>query len=276
MLKAQLRPLGYTAENEESLQIRRIGDAAWPRADILIADATPQRSASSAYPTVPEIEAMALGELVELDEERDYPYQAIAIFKIKPNLLPDRPVAWIELLSPSNKGGGIDARTYNVKRRELLQGGMVFVELDYLHETPPTFWRLPDYTSDEPNSHAYRVLVLDPRPDVIEGRAYRQEFDVDTPIPPLKIPLLDQDVLAFDLGLSYERLFAEAFYGDNVDYTQLPMHFERYSPTDQTHVVRRMLAILKAKQANADLETGPFPVEEITLEDGLSQLRAMV
>src|SRR5215207_3466591 len=44
LLKAKLRPLGYTADIEESLQIRRLGDTTgYLRADIAVYDLNPQR-----------------------------------------------------------------------------------------------------------------------------------------------------------------------------------------------------------------------------------------
>ena len=94
---------------------------------------------------------MALEELIDEEEDKEHPYSAIGIYE-RPSASGE-PVAWIDLLSPSNKGGSLDARTYRDKRRPLLLNGVVLVELDYLHETPPTFWRLADYTQNEPNAH---------------------------------------------------------------------------------------------------------------------------
>jgi hypothetical protein len=274
LLKAQLIPMGYTAEIEESLQIRRFGDAPrQPKADIYVSDLHPPRSATSF--AIPDTPALELLELLEEEEDKEHPFSAIAVYGRAPGLQPGEPIAWIELLSPTNKGGTVDAESYRNKRRELLREGLVFVELDYLHETPPTFWRLPDYSRREPKSHAYRIVVLDPRPTIAEGRAYRYEFDVDSQIPAAAIPLNAGDVIRFDFDMAYQRTFEEALYGYDLVYSELPPNFERYSPADQQRIAARMLAVLEAARDGIDLETGPFPVKDIPLEQALEQISTL-
>lgn len=152
---------------------------------------------------------------------------------------------------------------------------MTTSQLDYLHETPPTFWRLADYTQNEPNTHAYRIVVLDPRPNFKAGRAYLREFDVDAPIPPMTIPLNAGDKLEFDFGRVSQKSYEEILYGYDMDYTELPMNFDRYSKADQRRIAARMLSVLEAACNGVDLESGPFPVKDIELEAALAQIEIL-
>lgn len=66
---------------------------------------------------------------------------------------------------------------------------------------------------------------------------------------------------------------SEKEYGlETVDYQQMPHNFQRYSASDQTRIVARMLAVLNAHQQGLSLENAP-PVENISLAAGLEQLK---
>jgi hypothetical protein len=241
LLKAQLLPMGYTTEIEPSLQIRRVDDSRdWPESDVTIYDLLRER-----LPVMTPPASSASGLLVPLTlmiEEHalsEKPYGAVAVYEYIPRKR-DRgePVAWIELLSPANKGKSEDAATYTQKRHTILESGIVFIEIDYLHETPPTFPRLANYSLQLPNgnnrsanhrqAHPYRLIVLDPRPDLRKGQAYLAEFDVDDPIPTMPIPLNAGDQLHFDFGLPYRKTLEEELYGlEFFDYRALPQRFNR-------------------------------------------------
>jgi hypothetical protein len=271
MLKAQLLPMGYTAETEESLQIRRIADQpAYPLADILITERTRQRAPVSA-PTTTGAATLTVEDFVELEEDSEHPYYAIAIYERLINEK-DRPVAWIELLSPTNKGRSLDAYAYRAKRTELLRNGLVFVEIDYLHESPPTFERLADYSTHAAGSHPYRIVVLDPRPNFHAGPVFLHEFDVDATIPTVEIPLSDNDRLRFDFDAAYQQTFTTALYGYDMDYRQLPLNFQRYSQADQQRIAARMVTVLAAAQQGVDLEKGPLPAQDVPLSTALETL----
>jgi uncharacterized protein DUF4058 len=265
-LKAQLLPLGYTAEIEESLQVRRVGDdlPRRPRSDILIRDLDLQRAASSGVSN--GVQTIALGELVEEEEDLDHPYSAIGLYERTPDFQPGEPVGWVELLSPTNKGDTKDAYTYLAKRRLMMEQGLVFVEIDYLHETSPTFERLPDYSRREDGAHPYRIAIMDPRPEYHWTQVNLQELDVDTPVPKMEIPLNRGDKLAFDFGVVYRKTFEEALYGYDMDYTELPQNFDRYSTDDQQRIERRMAAVAHAFERGDDLEQGPFPASGSQME----------
>ncbi len=258
-LKAQLIPMGYTAETEASLQIRRIADRERRRSQ----PTSPFNATGAATLTVEDF--------VEVEEDSNHPYYAIAIYERLVNA-EAQPVAWIELLSPTNKGRTLDAYTYRAKRTELLRNGLVFVEIDYLHESPPTFERLADYSAQAQTAHPYRIVVLDPRPDFHTGPVFLHEFDVDQAIPTVTIPLIGRDQLAFDFDAAYQKTFTDALYGYDLDYRQLPLNFQRYSQADQGRIAAKMVAVLEAVQHGVDLETGPLRAVEMELSAALAQI----
>lgn len=273
-LKAQLIPMGYTAEVEESLQIRRLDDSVGkPRADVLISDLEAKRPSQPPISGAPAVQTMTFAELLGEDELSDAPFRAVAIRERKPETVKrGDPVAWIELLSPSNKGDSHDADLYQRKRLDMLIGGLVFVEIDYLHESPPTFSTILDYSQGKTGAHPYRIIVIDPRPVLEKGPTLLVSFDVDKAIPKVKIPLNAGEALEFDFGVPYRKTFQEALYGYDVDYRHLPLNFDRYQPADQTHIAARMLRVLKAAQQGLDLEQGSFPVEPLPLAEALRQI----
>jgi hypothetical protein len=275
-LRADLLPLGYVAEIEESLQIRRVGHdvPTRPRGDVVIYDPDPARAARSATSTSA---TLTVADLLT-DEETDHPYFAVTLHPLGPDLTPGEAVAWIELLSPTNKGNSQDAATYIGKRRALLDSGLVFVEIDYLHETPPTFPRLLDYSNAEEREYGaqpYRIVVLDPRPDLRVGPASIDEFAVDEPIPTVAIPLNGGERITFDFGRPYRRMFEQGSYGYNLDYSIRPLRFDRYSAADQRRIALRMLATVEAARAGLNIEEGPFPTSDLTLKEALARLAAL-
>jgi uncharacterized protein DUF4058 len=282
-LTARLLPMGYIAENQQSLQIRRYGEPAGkPKSDVTIYDT--QTSRLAAAQTMPAQQTtVKISDLMTLEDEID-DYRAVGIYEFAPGQSDlGEPVAWIELLSPSSKPGGQDGDYYQHKQYKLLKSGIVFVELDYLHESSPTFDRVPPYIASQKSaasnrSHAYRIVVIDPRPVFFDGLGYRREFDVDMVIPQkVDIPLNAGDVLTFDFNAPYQRTFEEHFYGwEQIDYSQLPLNFDRYSPDDQSRIAARMLAVLKAARDGVDLEANaPLPVAEVQLDDALAQINMM-
>jgi len=275
-LKTELLPMGYTAETEESLQIRRIADSpSSPRADILIGNQDPHRALQKPSAGFSTTATIPLVDLIEEDEELDYPYYSVAIYERLSDGDSSIPVAWLELLSPSNKGSKLDAQAYRAKRKKLLQSGLVFVEIDYLHETPSTFEHLPDYTKKDQGSHPYRIVVIDPRPTFEDGRIALYQFDVDSPIPTVEIPLHADDRLHFDFDRVYQKTFEDALYGFDMDYTQWPMNIERYSKADQQRVGERLVAVLRAAANATDLETGPFNTSSMSLSNAQKHIATL-
>lgn len=250
LLRKGLHPLGYTANIEQSLQIRResaiIGT---PESDVSIYDRSPQPITPTPSSGVSSERLMPVLELLHLDDEIAQP-RAVGIYTYRqqPDALGEL-VGWLELLSPSNKPNGQDGFYYSAKRLELLKKGLVFIELDYLHHLPPTFDTIPPYRlsrkgmDDDFVGHPYRIVVMDTRPTLQDGMAKISEFDVDSPIPTLTIPLNRGDSLNFDFDYAYQITFSEGLYGDMVDYAILPADMNRYSPDDQARILTRLCSI---------------------------------
>ncbi len=273
-LMAQLRPLGYITKLEQSLQIRREKGGS-PKSDVLISDLNPQRQFQPST-TMAMAQTIPFGELLDEDELSETPFWAVAVYPFESkDMQTDAPVAWVELLSPSNKGNSGDAQAYQRKRLDLLINGLVFIELDYLHESSPTFRTIFDYSIGHLQAHPYRIIIIDPRPILEKGPTQVIPFDVDKPLPIATIPLNAGDTLDFDFGLPYRKTLEEGYYGDFVDYSQFPLNFERYSPADQARIAARMVTVLDKAQQGIDLETGPFAVEPVALEEALTRIAAL-
>lgn len=275
-LSIQLRPLGYIADIEQSVQIRRLDRATehHPQADVLITRLQSPAESYTGISAAPELTV----EMALYEEDTEHPYTAVVIYAREADLQRGEPIVWIELLSPTNKGSTSDASYFLGKRRLILETGIVFLELDYLHETPSTFHIHEDYTNvaHRDTAHPYRIVLLDPRPNFKRGPVDAREFDVDVPIPTIRMPLAGTDSILFDFNAVYQYSFERRFMGDRVDYSTLPLNFERYSAADQTRIARRMLAVLQAAQAGVDLETAPLPVDEsLTLADAQKQIETL-
>lgn len=277
-LALRLRPMGYQVTIEESLQIRRLYDVQDYRSELLISSGgdTLYRSAASA--TARAEGALTIGALMG-EALSDKPYPAIALRR-RATSSDEQPIAWMELLSPTNKGASSDADAYRSKRMNLLSAGPVVVEIDYLHETPPTFETIPRYAPSvsgewNPNARPYRILVLDPRPTLEVGPAWVNEFGVDEPIPRIRIPLVASDQVEVDFNASYRQTFSAGFYGDFVDYSKEPPGFDHYAPWDQVKILGRMLAVLEeySQQSPGELSGGIEPYSG-TLESLLERLAA--
>jgi hypothetical protein len=279
LLQAQLLPMGYEADIEQSLQIKRTGErASYPISDVTIYDTDPLRAMQPVTRTMSATHEVVvpIPAILNFSEEEIQYYKAIGVYKAAYSR-PERgePVAWVELLSPSNKPTGRDFEQYREKRAKVVESGIVFVEIDYLHQFPPTFDQVANYAprKGRPASDAYpyRITVIDPHPDVLEGIGRSWQFKVDEPLPTMTIPLSADDKLSFDFGKPYRKTFEEMFYGNKVDYSQLPLNFESYNDDDQARIVSRMLAVLRAENP----ENEPIPVETIPLHSALEQLKAL-
>jgi hypothetical protein len=278
LLRAALRPLGYTADLEQSLQIRRLdaSGGALRQSDVTLYDPDPVRAGQPALrrTATPGAYALPLPALFELDETEAGTYKAVAIYQVTPeSRLRGEPIAWLELLSPSNKPRRSDFETYRAKREALIHSGLVFVEIDYLHQQPPTFALIPNYAAGEPDAHTYRLIVIDPRPAFRQGEAHLYPFSVDEPLPTVTIPLSGADHLPFDFDTVYQRTFTEMFLGDEVDYAQFPPQFASYQPDDQARIARRMLAVCEAHASGQPLDT-LLPPLDLPTDEVLSRLAA--
>jgi Protein of unknown function (DUF4058) len=269
-----LIPLGYIAQTEEGLQVRRLDEGTTTRiADVAIIDTNP----AGRFPIPVPVASRTNEAQLPLRE-----YMAIGIYRLQDNQTDLGPmVAWLELLSPSNKPGSSDFSSYVHKRRELLRQGVIFIELDYLHASPTTLESLRSYQPRHkggqrmPGAHPYYILVIDPRPSWEDGEGRWVGFDVDDPIPEMRLPLAGADHITFNFNAAYQRSFTDMFYGRRVNYAALPVAFDLYSPDDQARILSRMVAVLQAAVRGDNLEQPPQPVECLPLAEAQRQFDAL-
>ncbi len=173
----------------------------------------------------------------EIEEEDYKPLSSVVIYELKTYPRLRKAFVRIELLHPENKPGGKYDERYQEKRLEWLKSGIPLIELDYLHETSPVIRLLPSYPKRESGAFPYTIMISDPRPNWTEGKASIYGFRVDEPLPKIPIPLEGKDTLVFDLGIPYKRaIHSGRILRSVMDYTQLPVNFERYSPEDQIRI----------------------------------------
>jgi hypothetical protein len=256
-----LLPTGYYAVTEQALQIRAEDIEAEfrsrsqkPQPDVALY-ATSARGIMTA---VPMIEAEAPYDLL-LDETLDLSEDFLTAIVIRDARQGDA-VARIELLSPSNKPGHVGYEHYRQNRNHALYSKIPLIELDYLHESPPTVMKYPVYPGQN-GSHAYNIFVSDPRPSVKQGHFKPYFFDVDESFPLVDIPLLGEEKLTFDFDAVYQQTYRTGRWGMRpffVDYTLLPARFHTYSTDDQMRIRRRWKAIAEADARGDDLEQNEF------------------
>ncbi len=279
-MNTHLPTMGYIARQERSLQIRHFDEPLSPISDVLISDLprVGERAAVRTF-TTPQaqtafnVPASTLLEREPTDVKRP---TAIKIYELPENAGSQRekPVAWIELLSPSNKSGS-GYTNYVAKREALLANWLVFVELDYLHGVSTTLETIPDYRSPgrdqkpRDEAHPYHLWLIDPRqPQDEPESAAIAAFDVDQPIPALSIPLNRGEYLTFDFNAVYLQTFrAQPAFGFAVNYATAPKAVERdYNLRDQSAIAARMLTVQKMQRERVDLTQGPYPVDSHLLD----------
>jgi hypothetical protein len=272
-----LLPLGYEAQPEAGLQVRLPGqNRGQPRSDIAIMDRQPSRRFPIAVPVAPigGQRVMPLPDLLTTERDEEDEFMAIAIRQDQPETDEDGPIiAWIELLSPGNKPGGSNFSRFTEKRRDLLELGIVYIELDYLHASPASFETVPSYQprkrggQREVSATPYRITVIDPRPVWNEGEGRFSEFTVDDPIPNVIMPLAGTDRISFDFNVIYQYTFKAMYFGRRINYAALPVAFELYSPDDQARILSRMIAVLQAAARGENLEQPPRPIDCLPLDE---------
>jgi hypothetical protein len=238
-----LLPEGYYVLNEKSLQLSTFNieteekGISRTRPDLGIyqdrptSGNTPNAAAASPTLTLPIVRTV-------LEED---PLTSVVIYQAEP-AKPEIPVTRIELLSPGNEPGGTHFPQYITKRNETLDSSINLVEIDYLHESRSPAWGLPSYPDHERGAYPYTILVSIPRPSLAEGQTEVYGFHVGDPIPRVRIPLAGEDAITVDFGEVYNITFSRnRYYGTRlVDYEQLPVRFETYSPDDQQRIREQM------------------------------------
>jgi Protein of unknown function (DUF4058) len=195
-LNAQLMHLNYIAEVEQSLQIRCLGNPpSRPKADRLIYDSVPNRPSHQTDSWYGQTQTIALAELLDEHELSEKPYRALIIYELD-NQTGKRgePVAWIELLFPSNKGNSEDAEVYRAKRMTIMVSGLVFVEIDYLNRTPYVDYRQLPGDFDQ-YSEADQARIANRMLTVLKAAKGGLDLEKNAPLP-IENPISLQDALA--------------------------------------------------------------------------------
>jgi hypothetical protein len=238
-------PKHYYALNEKSLQLAALDleteekTLSWTRPDIRIHG---EPLLDTSYRAQNPQALVATLPLIKISVE-DEPLTGVLIFQIRDEQEAQL-VTRIELLSPANKPPGSHYRQYLRKRNETLDSGINLVELDYLHETRFLSSLIPSYPDGELEARPYIILVNQPRPIHGKERTLVYGFHVDEFMPTIDIPLAGEDQISVDFGAAYNVTFSRnRYYGQHVDYEQLPLHFERYNPADQERIRERMAAV---------------------------------
>jgi hypothetical protein len=280
-LSRKLRGTGYTVKAVPSLQVRdRDEDSGnWlpPRRlepDLSIRDprAAGRPPHGLSEQTKHGTVQMDLPEAMNTEPE-DYLF-ALAIWELAQQVESieggkGKPVAWIEVLSPSNKPGGAHYSEYMDKRWAVIRDGQTLVEIDYLHESAPVIDSLPRYKPDKTGSvpagaKPYTISVIDPRPsdDQPHGQADSFPFGLEEPLPSVFIPLqANRWGITFDFDPAYDLTVA-AHFTDEIDYTEQPKRIESYSASDRNRIAARQLTIFAADPAvlNNPMRIEPLPL----------------
>lgn len=276
-------PAGYIVVPESGMQIReyhpRSGESAaeflqkrQPKSkrkrrsikpDVSVYDLEPERDApvggtAIAAPTAPSV----IMPTIDTFEDPDMFLTAVVIYRFSREEGLGEPVTWIELLSPSNKPFADGAAQYYDNRTISIKKGIVLVELDYLHQSPPVLKVLPSYMNGEANTYPYHIAISVPRRTQQEGVRHFYGFNVDVPIPMIYIPLSGNHVVGVNFDEVYQHTFESLrFYSERVDYAAEPPAFETYSADDQARIRARIAAVSNAQTQGLDLEQGPFALE---------------
>ncbi len=130
---------------------------------------------------------------------------------------------------------------------------MILIEIDLHNHQRSLFEHLrrDGRLDDAP----YLLAVTDPRPDVRLGETIIQTFRVDEPIPPIDIPLSnDQHLTQFDLNSAYQAAFEQSYFGLEFDYATPPTGFELYAPQDCAAILARLNDIQARAARGENLE----------------------
>jgi hypothetical protein len=246
-------PSGYRVKPEKSMQVReyhpdtgepiRMKKQPRPKPDLAVLESV--GTVRETAPTIVEAAPTHILELVTTIQDDPAHYlNAVVIQELQTGMSQGKPVVWLELLSPTNKGSGAGALQYQEKRLTALRAGLILVELDYVHETPPVLANVPSYADQETDAAPFLISVTIPRPTLQKGKTELYAMRVDDPLPIVKIPLLRDDTFKLDFAAAYRHTFESLdIFGDYVDYAREPLNFERYLPADQTEIRARMASV---------------------------------
>lgn len=229
VISTKLRGTGYQAELEDTLHIHPIGqDMIRYRPDLYIHT---EISSSYSQRVSSDNALVAVTDILDIDDEEPSTL-AIVIHRDV-----GEPVAWIELLSPTNKLPNYAYYQYASKRKLVLSMGIVFIEVDFVYTQPPTF-RYLDYSKHEKDAQPFHITAIIPNPTLENGVAQVTHFGVMTKIPNLTIPLLGDETVEIDLDAIYQQLFLDADYASRIDKSIATL--TTYHPDDREKILAHL------------------------------------
>lgn len=232
VLCQQLADTHYTVSLEQTVKIQSMYDSmARYRPDLLIKTktsdlSTPASSLNSATAT------LAIVDIMDLHDPEPEPL-SLVIRKAEDDI----PVAWIELPSPSNKLPFNGYYQYRIKRQIIVEAGIVFIELDFIHNQSPTF-RYLDYSKGEMGAYPFHIAVLIPNPGAEMGVAHVEHFHFMQKIPQLRIPLLGDDTVELNLNDVYQEIYVRGAYAKEIA-RKIPQLIT-YHPADREKIVAHL------------------------------------
>ncbi|MCL4254927.1 MAG: DUF4058 family protein [Anaerolineae bacterium] len=143
----------------------------------------------------------------------DYkPLIALTIHELTNN----QPIVWVEFVMPMYKIPNELFNSYCEQRQRITESGITFIELDFVHTHPPTFF-YPDYSTSVDGAYPFHITIM--------RQTNFQVFHVDIleSLPIITIPLFNVDTVTLDLDAIYQKLFAEFLYASEItrNYPQL-------------------------------------------------------
>jgi hypothetical protein len=243
----KLLPPNYYATTEKSLQISEIGlDAIFQRRtrpDVSLYQTSPTQQPSPSVEVAPTL-SLPLEEIYT--DEDDYLPSAV-IYEVQDGKIPGKLVTRLEVLSPANKPFNDGYRQYLTKRVETLRSGIRLVEIDYVHEHLSPIAYLPRYRDQEANATPYMITVSDPTPVEGSPKLDVYAFGIEDTVPKAVVPLLGSDHILVDFNAVYQMTFSSLrLFSMLVDYEQLPVNVDRYSPADQQRIKALMDEIARS------------------------------
>lgn len=237
LLRADLTHKGYTVGLEESVQVYRMGDDPIAyRPDILISRLS-HPPTPSIQPQNRQIYATEVLPITDMLISEEVPnIMAVVIRKRGQN----KPITWIELLSPTNKLPNHVFYDYQFKRDDIVKSGICYIELDFIHTQPPTSQKITQY---QQGGFPFHGIVMIPRPTIQEGHILLYHFGIADKIPTITIPLDGEDTHLFDFNMVYQKIFLEASYGLTIDYADLSL--KTYSDSDREYIRQRISSLQK-------------------------------
>ncbi len=175
--------------------------------DVIVTQSHPEHRAMSSAVAVEEPIVVRIA-----DEPRRQTF-----IEIRDTRAGNRVVTVVEILSPSNKEAGQDARNqYLRKQEELLASDINLVEIDLLRGGLPTVALPAPRSLPGP----YRIVI---RRAGVRDQAEVYDRSLPQRLPRFRLPLRAPDAdTAADMQALLERVYREGRYGDLIDHAQPP------------------------------------------------------